>query len=136
MEEFESEVERIFTRWLNRTEELYRQELARMKVGDSGDLERSVGQHFRKLAGDYLEGGMLFEKYGRYVDMGSGRGYSFGKSTRSNFDAEGRRRKAGRKKKPFHGRVFYARINDLQGAVGFEMMEASVTLAKKSLKGV
>ena len=49
-----------------------------------------------------------------------------------NLDAP---RQTQRKKKPWYSKVFYTRINDLQGAVGFELMERAVELVKHESKG-
>ena len=133
--EFENEVERLVNRWIHRTVELSRQEMVKMDIGFEGDLERGLSAHYRKLADGYIETGLIFGDSGRYVDMGSGRGYSFGKSIRANFDSESTRRKSGRKKKPWIGRVVYARVNDLQGAVGFKMMERSLADVQLGLLG-
>lgn len=125
-----NEVERLFTRWLDRTAEIHLQEIGRLEIGDTGDLEKSVKTYYRHLAAGYLEGGLEFNDSGRYVDMGSGRGFSHGKRDRSSFDSEGERRSGGRKKKPWYSRVWYARVNDLQGAVGFQLMEQAVQMGK------
>lgn len=130
-EQASSEVERLFRRWLNKTVQVYSEEIAKMKIGDSGDLVRSVDKHFRRLSEGYIEGTISFDEYGRYVDMGSGRGYSFGK--RIGAEETGRRNRSGRKKKPFHGRAFYGRLNSLQGAIGYELMEQASLIAKREL---
>ena len=129
MEEFNPEVERLFSRWLDRTIELHHQELKNTGVVGTGVLDRSVRGEYRRLAEGYIEGRLYFDEHGRFVDMGSGRGYSHGHRLKDSFDEEsGRRRRGARKPKRWYSKVWYARINDLQGAVGFKLMEEVVQM--------
>lgn len=129
------EIARLFSRWLDRTVELHKEELAKMGVGDTGDLDKSVRATYRQLGEGYLEGRLFFDEHGRFVDMGSGRGWSHGRRERDTFDTESSRRgEKGRKPKRWYSRVWYARINDLQGAVGFKIMEEVVKMSHATLE--
>ncbi len=126
------EVDRLFERWIDRTIEIHHEELTKLGVGDTEDLRRSVQKHFRRMGDGYLEGGMTFLKRGRFVDMGSGRGYSHGRRTGGNsFDMDEPRTGKIRKPKKWYSKVFYGRLNDLQGALGFKLMEEAVDQAKE-----
>lgn len=130
-----TEVERLFRRWLSRTVEIHHAELKRLGVIDTGELDRSVKQHFRRLSEGYLEGGLMFDEHGRFVDMGSGRGYSHGRRI-DGFETSRGKAGSGRRKQPWYSRVWYARVNDLQGAVGFKLMEEAVDIRRRELSGV
>lgn len=105
-----------------------------MGIGESDDLRNSLSSNMKRLATGYLEGEISFLERGRFVDMGSGRGYSFGRSTRGDMDLQEGRHKKGRKPKKWYGKVFYGRLNDLQGAVGLKLMDA-VTEALRQAQG-
>lgn len=122
------EIESLFARWLDRTVELHHEELKKLGVEGTGELDSSVRGTYRRLGEGYLEGSLYFDEHGRFVDMGSGRGYSHGQRLKDSFDTETRRGEKGRKRKPWYGRVWYSRINDLQGAVGFKLMEEVVRM--------
>jgi len=130
------EVERLFSRWLDRTVQLHHEAIDKLRIGESGDLDRSVRKHFRKLGEGYMEGGLIFDEHGRFVDMGSGRGFSHGQShSRDKFDMNAPRRGSGRKKKLWYSRVWYSRLNALEGAVGFKLMEMTLDEVKEEMKG-
>ena len=134
------EVSALFERWLTRTEEIMRQRISQMDIGSypgkkgPDELLRSLSSRMRDLGSGYLEGSFSFLERGRFVDMGSGRGYSFGQSIRGTHDLEtGRRKNKGRRPKKWYGKVFYGRLNDLQGAVGYTMMENVLETLKTEL---
>jgi len=120
----------LFEKWLDRTVEIHLTELTKQDIGETDDLRRSVTKHFRRMSEGYLEGGLIFLERGRFVDMGSGRGVSFGRSTRG-FDLE--TIKSGRKPKRWYSKVFYGRLNDLQGALGLKLMEQVVEQGREGL---
>jgi hypothetical protein len=126
------EVERLFSRWLDRTIELHHIELRKQGVKGTGQLDKSIRGAYRRLGEGYLEGNLFFDQHGRFVDMGSSRGWSHGK--RIGEEESNKRGTGGRKKKPWYGRVWYARINDLQGAVGYKMMEQVIDMSHKAIK--
>lgn len=135
MDKFNPEVESLFSRWLDRTVQLHHEELKKLGVEGDGDLDRSIRSEYRRLGEGYLEGNLFFDEHGRFVDMGSGRGWSHGHRERDTFDTETRRRgEKGRKPKRWYGRVWYARINDLQGAVGFKLMERVIEMGHVAVK--
>ncbi|MCJ8334931.1 MAG: hypothetical protein MJH10_11870 [Epibacterium sp.] len=122
-EAYSNETDAFFEQWLRRTVAIMEGRIRDMGIGDTDDLRDSLAHEMRRLSTGYLEGEISFLERGRFVDMGSGRGYSFGKSHRTDLHAQGREAK-GRKPKKWYGRVFYGRLNDLQGAVGLKLMDA------------
>jgi hypothetical protein len=135
------EVSQLFDRWLSRTEDIMRSRISEMGIGSyrgkrgPDELLRSLSTQMRSLGQGYLEGSITFLERGRFVDMGSGRGYSFGQSIRGSHDLEtGRSKRKGRRPKKWYGKVFYGRLNDLQGAVGYTMMEGVMSTLKKELQ--
>ncbi len=126
-------VEQLFRRWLAKTvDERMVQELKKRGIGVTDELQQSLRQNMRRLAEGYLQGNITFDESGRFVDMGSSRGYSFGKRTsQGTFDDSDRgtsfkRSARGRRPKPWYSKTLYGRLNDLQGAIGYEMMEQSI----------
>ena len=133
MRDANPEIEHLFASWLNRTVELHIKELGRQGIKGTRELEKSISGEYKRLGKGYLEGSLYFADHGRMVDMGSGRGWSHGKRIQENSNPKRGNGKA-RKKKPWYGRVWYARINDLQGAVGLRVMERVKELQAKTLQ--
>jgi hypothetical protein len=132
----ENEVYQLVERWLNKTVMYHHEAIDKLKVKDTAALRRSVRAELSKLADGYLEGKLFFDEHGRFVDMGSGRGYSFGKKTnRGRFDMEVGRKSRMRERKPrkWYSKVFYGRLNDLQGALGYKLMEQAISSVKDEL---
>ena len=121
---YSNETEVFFDQWLRRTVDIMEGRIRDIDIGESDELRNSLKTSIKRLAQGYLEGEITFLERGRFVDMGSGRGYSFGRSTRGDHDLQEGRHKKGRKPKKWYGKVFYGRLNDLQGAVGLKLMDA------------
>ncbi|MEQ9305934.1 MAG: hypothetical protein RJQ14_18615 [Marinoscillum sp.] len=49
MEKFNPGLERLFSRWLDRTVELHHEELKKLGVEGDGDLDRSIRGEYRRL---------------------------------------------------------------------------------------
>jgi hypothetical protein len=132
----ENEVYLLVQRWLSKTVTYHKEAIDSLGAKDTAALQRSVREELRRLSDGYMEGKLFFDEHGRYVDMGSGRGYSFGQRTnRGRFDMESGRRGRIRERKPkkWYGKVFYGRLNDLQGAIGYKLMEQAISSVKEEL---
>lgn len=130
------DVEVLFNQWLKKTVAYHRVAISRLKVQDTEALDRSIRSELRRLGTGYLQGTISFLEHGRFQDMGSGRGYSFGqKTSRGQYDMDEPRkgRIQGRKPKKWYGKVLYGRLNDLQGAIGYQLMEQAIDTVKKEL---
>lgn len=126
-----TELQQLFSRWIKRTDEVLHHELNRRGIGVSDDLDESIKSEMAHLAEGYLEGRFSFLVRGRFVDMGAGRGYTAG-GNRTGSELGDRRSK--RKPKQWYSRPFFGRLNDLEGAVGFAIMEQAIDSIVQPLK--
>lgn len=115
-----SEHRGIVERWLDRTEKALLGEMRRMNVHESGRLRQGIG------TGAYERGGVIvgeiaFPVYGRFVDMGAGRGARIGALS-------------GRTPKKWYSPTVYRRLNILQGALGIQIMEDSLKVVKDAIE--
>jgi hypothetical protein len=107
----------IVQRWLKRTEEVLALEIERKRVKDTRALKQSVSTNFSE-EGYMLRAQILFLTHGRFVDMGAGR--------RAKVQALSKR-----KPKKWYSPAFYGRLNMLQGALGLQMMEETMSALKE-----
>lgn len=121
----------LLTNWFARTEVILRRELLRLNIGDTRDLEQSLRHEVRRQGNAILQGEMEFLVRGRFVDMGAGKAASKIQSRAGN-----RLLTAGRRPKLWYSRAFWARINDLQGVIGYRLMEQSIESILKPMKAV
>lgn len=128
------DTEVFFSRWVKRTEEILVGQLAAKKIGVTDDLKRSVQSRMITMADGYLRGEFMFMERGRFVDMGAGRGSNTDRSLYDMDDAYTNRKK--RKPKKWYSRPFYGRLNDLEGAIGYAIMEQAIDEVKRPLKEV
>lgn len=69
----ENEIFQILTRWADRTEMVLNRERNRLKIGKTGDLDKSFKTRVFKQSQTTFEAQMDFLIRGRFVDMGVGR---------------------------------------------------------------
>ncbi len=112
----------IAKRWIDRTRQVLIEEMRRLQVKDSGDLQGALQSYTKDLGEGYTEVGLRFPTYGRFVDMGAGR--------RAKLNALSKR-----KAKKWYSPAFYGRLNTLQGVLGIELMEQSVNALKDGIEG-
>jgi hypothetical protein len=74
-----------------------------------------------------------FDDSGRFVDMGVGRGHSIEDKAGKAAAMDQIEKRKGRNPKKWY-RIFFARLNALEGAIGIKVMEKSVE-AVKEVKG-
>ncbi|REE01106.1 hypothetical protein [Marinoscillum furvescens] len=117
---------------MNKTEGLLIQQLVRQGIGVTHELRKQLHQELRSKGEGYLEGEFTMLTYGRYVDMGVGRGKSLGMSTRGSLDLD-KGRKA-RKPKKWYSKTFYGRLYDLYGAIGYQISQEVLSGIKEPLK--
>jgi hypothetical protein len=128
-EKFATEAESIFRKWVKGTFDILIQNIDDLDVKDSEDLRKSLNSRVVEIGRGYLQGEFSFEEHGRFQDMGAGRK----RLSESTVDRKGRKLKV-RKPKKWYSRPFYGRINDLQGVMGYELMESAVETIKSELK--
>lgn len=120
----------LLTRWTERTNFLLRRQREVLGVNNDGPLSKSQKYQVRQLSNAMLESQTEFLVRGRFVDMGAGR-----RSTKiETRDGNGRLLGGkGRKPKKWYSRTFWGRLNDLQGALGFRLMEDAINAVKNQI---
>jgi hypothetical protein len=127
----EQRVLKLLTSWTQRTEYILRLEIEKNKIGDTGSLEKSLKSEVMRLSEEKLEAQFEFLTRGRFVDMGAGRNYRKLESRQGN---EMLLNASKRKPKKWYSRAFWGRLNDLQGAIGYQLMEEAIDTVKKNLE--
>jgi hypothetical protein len=98
-------------KWLEYTLSDLRENLRKLKINDTGHLLASVEGHLVAAAGgDVTKLTIAYAAYGKFVDMGVGRGMGAGIRKRDSDyarirDARGRLRQYSRKPRPFASKV-------------------------------
>jgi hypothetical protein len=122
----------VLTQWMKRTEVIFHRELTRLRIGETTQLQKSITQELQQKSDSMLEGAFEFLMRGRFVDMGAGRG------SRKLETREGNRmllqKGKGRRPKKWYSRAFWGRLNDLQGIMGYRMMEACIDSVKDPIE--
>ena len=120
------------TSWMKRTELIFHREITRLRIGETTQLDKSIDQEVKQKSQTMLEGAFEFLMRGRFVDMGAGRG------ARKLETREGNRqllqKGKGRRPKKWYSRAFWGRLNDLQGIMGYRMMEAAIDSVKDPIE--
>lgn len=122
---------KVLTRWFDRTEYILRLEKRKLKVDDTNELDKSLNTEVHQRANDLLVGELEFLVRGRFVDMGAGRKRKVLESRDGNGDLLKVKK---RKPKKWYSRAFYGRINDLQGVLGYKLMESAIDSVKDPLE--
>ena len=123
---YQSDAEELFRKWLDRTVEILERERFAKKVEDSRKLKESLRGVVVQVAANELGGQIHFLTRGRFVDMGAGR-------KRKIEQVNSRQRRKTRRPKKWYSPVFYGRLNDLEGALGIKLMERSSEAFTKTL---
>ena len=121
---------KLLTDWTRRTELVLRLQKKRLGVDDTNELDKSLSGKVRQQADAMLESELAFLVRGRMVDMGAGRARKI-ESRATN--AELLTAKT-RKPKKWYSRAYYGRINDLQGIIGYQLMESAIRAVKDPLE--
>jgi len=123
---------KLLADWTARTELILRLQKKRLGVDDTQELDKSLGGKVRELSDALLESELTFLVRGRMVDMGAGRARKI-ESRDTNADLIRDKSKA-RKPKKWYSRAYYGRINDLQGIIGYQLMESAIRAVKDPLE--
>ncbi|PRY90564.1 hypothetical protein [Mongoliibacter ruber] len=127
------EIHKILTRWTERTSFLMKMEQKRLEIGDTNALNQSQAERVLQKSETLLESELEFLVRGRMVDMGAGRG-SRKIETRDGNGRLVRGKNKPRKPKKWYSRIYWGRINALQGVLGFKLMESSIRSVKDVLE--
>lgn len=92
--------------------------LTQMGIRDSGGLQKSIEHQINKAGGDVTVAMFKFLQYGRFVDMGTGRGIARGAKGTTSFtmyrnDSGTLKASVNRKPKPWYSRTMYREIKIL-----------------------
>jgi len=121
------EVFNLSRRWLARTKEVLARERNKLGVDDTLELKQSVKTR-QENNFPMIKLLLLMKLRGRFVDMGAGRNYRKIQSMENN------RSRIRRRPKKWYSRPFYGRLNDLQGAIGYKMMEQALESTTRNLR--
>ncbi len=120
----------VLTSWTKRTEMILDRNIFLFKLIDSRDLQKSLRSRVIKKSMDMLEAQLEFLVRGRFQDMGAGSTSRKLESREGNAELLGLKT---RKPRKWYSRAYYARINDLQGVMGFKLMEEAIDAVKEPL---
>ena len=124
------EVNDLIRNWMSRTELIFNREMDRLRIGESEDLRQSLRHKVMQQSQSMIVGEFQFLVRGRFVDMGAGKGSKKIETREGNSALLGGSR---RKPKKWYSRAFYGRLNDLQGVIGYRMMESAIDSVKEPL---
>jgi len=93
-----------FNSWFDITVKILQTKIAKLDVGITGDLFSSIHYQVDGPGSEVQKGYLLFNLYGRFVDMGVGRGLPIGNTGFS----------PSRRKKEWYSRNFYAQVMRLR----------------------
>ena len=109
------ELQAVLQEWTAGVMRILHLELARRRIGISGQLERQLqAKVYSRGAAEIAEIQMPFR--GRFVDMGAGSGQTARQARVS--------RQTARRRKPWYNKNIYGALNSLQGAIGLELLDA------------
>lgn len=132
------EVQEYVTSWADKTDEILLMMIRRLNIEYTGELYDSVRSRVYKMAGEAIGYDLNFLLHGRFRDMGVGRGRGKNIATKIESTSTNReiiRGKGRTRLKPgrWYSRPFYGRLNALQGAIGYAMMEQTIQSIIKPL---
>lgn len=118
----------ILTRWTERTNFLMRRQREVLGVNNDGPLSKSQKYRVRQLSNAVLESETEFLVRGRFVDMGAGR-----RSSKIETREGNAQKLKVRRPKKWYSKTFWGRLNDLQGVLGYRLMEDAINSVKNQL---
>lgn len=133
------EVEKYVRSWKDKTDQVLKDMLIRYDVGYTEELFKSIRGKVYKMSSDRIGYDLGFMKHGRFRDMNVGRGRKKNLSLKIESTSSNRRIIAGKAPKglkpaKWFSKPFYGRLNALQGAIGYSMMEQAILSVKKPIE--
>ena len=127
----QQEVQAYVEDWAKSVETVLIRKLDSYKIGHSGRLRASIMTEVFRQAEGTIGVKLYFERYGRFIDMGVGRGKSL--STREGFREQHDARKQ-RVPKPWYSRTYFAKVRQLNDVLAMKLTEEVVeNIVKKNL---
>lgn len=121
-------------KWANRTINRLYSNLDRYKIGQSGFLKQSIKYQLQSAGGDITSVKIILAYYGKFVDMGVGRGLSI-ESMSANRDVYQLFGRPGRKPKKWLSKSIYAQTQVLQFILNRDYAEQISGMITESLQG-
>ena len=129
----EAEMKKLVSDWALYTIERLQKSTDKRKVGVTGSLRYSLLYHLSAMADGGVSGVKLnFNYYGKFVDMGVGRGQKIEdvKSNREVYNLVG----GGRKPKKWFSRTLYAEVLELRNLMAKKYGEQGIQLVKDTIE--
>lgn len=107
--------------WLEITVERLKGNIKKLKIGDSGELERSIkGFVHQEAGGDVKKVELFYSWYGMFVDMGVGKGTKQGQQRDNATERKllGTKRGKSRQPKPWSNKTISAEVKTLSELTG------------------
>ena len=115
--------------------------MARLKIGQSGELQNSMRSQARS-SGKGAVGELMFKEYGRFVDMGVGRGQPLGSLSQTKVELQASRKEGlafmkatAYKPKKFYSPIVYGKLNYLQNRLLYGYTQETIDALKKEMEG-
>ena len=129
------------TLWAKFAAEKLVKALGKYKIGKSGDLQRSIYNEIQASGGDAYKALFKFLQYGRFVDIGTGRGFARGAKGTSAFSLsrnENGTLKAtvNRKPKPWYSKTMYREIKILSEKLLADMDEKTMATIQARIRRI
>lgn len=133
---FEEERNQVIADWARYTAERLQRSLLKKKVGISGSLNYSMLYKLASLGGG---GGVSsvshsFNFYGKFIDMGVGRGQKIG-DVKGNADMRGMGM-GGRRPKKWFSKTYYAEVAELRDLLMQKYGEQALGTIKEEITGL
>jgi hypothetical protein len=113
--------------------------IARKGIGETDELVKSFSSQARN-AGTGAVGELIFKEYGRYVDMGAGRGNPIGSLAKTKVALQSKNQEGiafiknrSRKPKKFYSPVIYKELNYLQNRLLYGYSQETIDMLKKEI---
>lgn len=115
--------------------------IRKMGIGNTGALQRSLEYEIKRANGDVTIAMIKFLKYGRFVDMGTGRGFARGARGTNAFamyrnDNGSLKNAANRKPKPWYSRTMYREIKVLSEKLLANMSDDVMQILKARMRRI
>lgn len=128
----QAEIKQVISDWARYTIERLQTQILQKRIGVTGSLNYSLLYHLAGIAGGDISAVKLeFNYYGKFVDMGVGRGQKIEsvKSNRDIYALVG----GGRKPKKWLSKTLYGEVNALREIMATHYGEEGVQILKETI---
>ncbi len=129
------------TLWAKFAAEKLIKALGKHKIGKSGDLQRSIYSQIQANGGDAYKALFKYLQYGRFVDMGTGRGFARGARGTDAFSLSRNQNgtikaQVNRKPKPWYSKTMYREIKILSEKLLANMSDDVMSIMQARLRRI